>query len=57
MAGGNVKSVMSLDLFAKPDPPYLSCFQCQRDIDLQTLFLRDGICADCEYPPIDNSPD
>lgn len=40
------------DLFldtAKPVAPLLTCKGCGKDIDLHCLFVREGVCAECEW--------
>lgn len=38
------------DLFPPvPTEKYLVCRDCGADIDLHTLFVRDGVCAECEW--------
>lgn len=37
------------DLFLDPPAPLLTCKDCATDIDLYALFVRDGVCADCEW--------
>lgn len=40
------------DLFQQePVEKYLVCRDCGADIDLEDMFLRDGLCVDCEWGP------